>query len=145
MPNDIMPWVATGVALQAESEARAAREAAERAEAVAVVRGFVSDTATVSERQQYAEAVRLLYPVERHREPMSRDQRVACGVAILVWLAAIVCGAVWRARHPGGYQTTAEAAMEGGFTTAVGLPLACLIAALVVGVVLLPFSLIFGG
>lgn len=145
MPGDIMPWVATGVALQAESEARAAREAAERAEAIAVVRGFVSDTATVSERQQYADAVRVLYPVERHRQPMPREQRVACGVAILVWLAAIVCGAVWRARNPGGYQTTAEAAMEGGMMAALGIPLACFIAVLVVGVVLLPFSLIFGG
>ena len=145
MTDDILPWVAIGVAANAEAEASDAREAAERAEAIARVRGFVNDTATVEERQQYAEAVRVLYPIHRHHEPMTRGQRVAVGVAILVWIVAVVCGAVYGARNPGRWRSPLEAAIDFGGLTAVLVPIACFFSVLAVVVVCLPFWLIFGG
>ena len=143
MPDDILPWVAIGVAANAEAEASDAREAAERAEAMVRVRGFVNDTATVDERQQYAEAVRVLYPHERPARPLTRGERVACGVAMLLWLLAIACGAVHGWRNP-GYLEKVESAFQGGMLVAFLLPITCFVIVVVAMLVYTPFHLIFG-
>lgn len=143
MPDDIFPWVAIGVAANAEAEASDAREAAERAEAMVRVRGFVNDTATVEERQQYAEAVRVLYPHERPARPLTRGERVACGVAMLLWFFVIACAAVHGWRNP-GFTTRGESAFQCGMVAAFGLPIACLVIAIAAMLVYTPFHLIFG-
>lgn len=145
MPDDIIPWVAIGVAAHANAEASDARDAAERAEAMARVRGFVSDAATVEERQQYAEAVRVLYPQERASRHLTRGERVACGVAMLLWFAAIACGAAYGWRNPEYLTGRGESAAQCGMIVAVCLPFGCLVIVIAAMLIYTPFHLIFGG
>jgi hypothetical protein len=141
---DALTWFAIANSTNAEHVAEDAREAAERAEAMARVRGFVHDDSTVQQQQEYAESIRVLHPVEQHCEPMSRPARVTLGICIILWIIAVTGAGVYGWKNPPPWSDRAGHAFDCAGMVAVGIPLACFLAFAFGFLMCVPFYLIFG-
>lgn len=91
----------SAAALASSSAANSAAQAARKNSCVAFEMSYRPDLASVSQKQQYAECVELLYP--HPSAPITQGEIIAAKIGIVILLIAFAIGAVkgWRE----GYDT----------------------------------------